>query len=174
MTNKKPEQQRKTTNPSKSKLKELEETITSLKHEVHEKNDKLLRCLADQQNQQKRLEKELALQEIQTKTKYLLELLDLQDLLKKAAEDTNPQQGIKLLIQNLNNFLEKEDIHYIDCKGKTFDHTRHHAVTVLEQPDCEDNIIIDEIKKGYLKGDILLRPSHVVVAKRKEQNNKKQ
>ena len=165
MTTKKTSKEKKTTTSSEHTIKKLQKQITTLTNHLAEKNDKLLRTLADLQNQQKRFEKELKHTHDETKKKYLLELLDLQELLNKAYHDDNPKEGLKLLLANINMFLEKENIQQIDCKGKPFDHSLHHAVTVIQDNSCEDNIIIDEIKKGYKQGDILLRPSHVVVAK---------
>ncbi len=169
MTTKKTSKEKKTT-PSSSEqtIKKLQKKISTLTNELAEKNDKLLRSLADLQNQQKRFEKELKHIQVETKKKYLLELLDLKEVLNKAYEDDNPKEGLKLLLANINTFLEKENIQQIDCKGKPFDHSLHHAVTVIQDNTCEDNIIVDEIKKGYKQGDILLRPSHVVVAKNQE------
>jgi len=51
--------------------------------------------------------------------------------------------------------------------GKTFDHNIHHAVTTIEKNDCEDGTVVEEVKKGYLLDDELLRPSQVIVAKNK-------
>jgi molecular chaperone GrpE len=167
-TTKTPKGKKTTKFQSDHTIKKLDNEIVKLKKELSEKNEKILRNLADLQNQQKRFQKELKHTQDETKKKYLLELLDLQDLLQKAYKDTNPKEGLKLLLANINNFLEKEDIEHIDCKGKSFDHSLHHAVTIVEDNTCEDNIIIDEIKKGYKQGDILLRPSQVVVAKKKE------
>ncbi len=168
MTAKKTSKDKKTTTfSSEQTIKKLQVKITTLTNELAEKNDKLLRSLADLQNQQKRFQKELKHTEDETKKKYLLELLDLQEILNKAYQDENPKEGLKLLLANINTFLEKENIQKIDCKGKPFDHSLHHAVTVIQDNTCEDNIIVDEIKKGYKQGDILLRPSHVVVAKNK-------
>jgi molecular chaperone GrpE len=52
--------------------------------------------------------------------------------------------------------------------GKKFDHNFHHALTTLEKNDCDDNTILEEVKKGYMMNDKLLRPSHVVVSKKKD------
>ena len=89
-------------------------------------------------------------------------------MLKKAYEDNNPKQGLKLLLNNINNFFEKEQIKPIDCIGECFDHNIHHAVSTIEKKDCEDDTIIEEVKKGYMLNDKLLRPSHVIVAKKVE------
>jgi molecular chaperone GrpE len=139
--------------------------IRKLKQELKEKEEKLLRSYADLQNYQKRMEKELGLKEEETKRKYLSELIDLLEILKKAYEDKNPKEGLKLMINNIENFFEKEQIKYIECVGKKFDHNLHHAVTTINRDDCEDDIIVEEIKKGYMFNERLLRPSQVIVVK---------
>ena len=146
----------------------LKKEIEQLKKESKENKEQLLRSIADFQNYQKRMEKELELKEKEIKRKYLSELIDLNELLKKAYADKNPKEGLKLMMDNIEKFFEKEQIQYIECIGKKFDHNFHHAVTTLEKDDCEDEIIVEEIKKGYMMNDKLLRPSHVIVAKKKE------
>ena len=154
----------------RKKTVSLEKKIEKLEKELKEKNDKLLRSYADLQNLQRRMEKELMLKEEETKKKYLSELLDLNELLKKAYVDDNPKKGLELLINNIESFFEKEHIKPIDCVGKKFDHNLHHAVATVEKDDCEDDIIIEEVKKGYMVDDKLFRPAHVVVAKNKKKN----
>ena len=157
----------KKTDSLKQELNNLKDEINKLKQEAKEKDDKLLRSYANLQNYQKRTEKESQGKENETKKKYLSELIELKELLKKAYEDKDPRTGLKLMLKNLENFFEKEQIKYIDCVGKTFDHNIHHAVTTIEKNDCEDGTIVEEIKKGYLIDDKLLRPSQVIVAKNK-------
>ena len=161
-----------TAKKSSDRKKNAEDTLQiklkKIEKELKEKNDKLLRTCADLQNYQKRMEKELISREGEIKRKYLTELIDLNEILKKAYEDKNPKQGLKLILNNLEKFFEKEHIRYIDCMGKSFDHGLHHAVTTLEKNDCENDTIVEEVKKGYMIGDSLLRPSQVIVAKKKE------
>jgi len=168
-TKKSNESKKQTHETQQNKIKKLEENMHKLKNEINEKNDKYLRTLADFQNYQKRIEKELQDQKEEIKKKYLLQLLDLTELLKKAYEDPDPKPGLKLLLENMNKFLENEGIIYIDCKGKPFDYQLHNAVSTIEQSECVDGTILDEIKKGYLVGEKLLRPAHVIVAKKKPQ-----
>jgi len=52
--------------------------------------------------------------------------------------------------------------------GKKFDHNLHHAINTVEDDDCESETIVEEVKKGYMINDKVLRPSHVIVAKKKE------
>ena len=65
--------------------------------------------------------------------------------------------------------MEQEGIRVIDCVGQPFDHTVHHAVCTVENNECNNNEIVEEIKKGYLCRDTLLRPAQVVVAKQKKE-----
>jgi molecular chaperone GrpE len=147
---------------------DLKKEIKKLKEELKEKEDKLLRSYADFQNLKKRTEKESKIIEEEVKKKYVLELLDLSELLKKAYEDNDPKEGLKLMINNINNFFEKEQIRTINCIGEKFNHNFHHAITTIEKNDCEDQTILEEVKKGYMINDKLLRPSHVIVSKKKE------
>jgi len=157
---------KKTTSTKKSDS--MQKEVKKLKQELKEKDEKLIRSYADFQNLLKRKEKELQIKEEETKKKYISELLDLNELLKKAYEDKNPKEGLKLMIKNIENFFEKEQIKSINCVGEKFDHNIHHAVTTIEKNDCEDEIVIEEVKKGYMINDKLLRPSQVIVSKKKE------
>lgn len=150
------------------KIDSLKKESKKLKQELKEKDGKLLRSYADLQNYQKRVEKELQLKDEETKKKYISELIDLNELLKKAYEDDDPKAGLKLIINNIENFFEKEQIKCIDCVGKKFDRNLHHAVTIIEKEDCESETIVEEVKKGYMINDKLLRPSQVIVVKEKE------
>lgn len=162
-----PEKKKGMQNSIQNKVKNLEDTLQKLQQELKEKNDKLLRSYADLQNYQKRMKKELAALEDEIKKKYLVEIIDLYEMLKKAYEDNDPKSGLKLLLNNLDAFFEREQIKYVDCVGKTFDHTIHHAISTVEKENCIDGEIIEEVKKGYYLDDKLLRPSQVVVAKKK-------
>ena len=150
---------------SQQKLKKQHEEIQRLTQELSEKNDKYLRALADYQNYQKRMEKELLACRDEQKKKYLSEILDFQELLKKAYEDIDPKCGLKLLLGNLERFLEKEGVTYIECKGKPFDHTVHHAISTAEPQNCEEGTVVEEIRKGYTYKDKVLRAAMVKVAK---------
>jgi molecular chaperone GrpE len=72
--------------------------------------------------------------------------------------------GIELIEKELQNTLEKNFITYIDCLNKKFDPNFHQALSEVES-DKEPGTIIDEIQKGYMLHDRLLRPSLVNVAK---------
>ena len=168
MTIKKEKNKEKELNILKKKLKNKDIKIDKIKSEIKIEKEKLLTNIADLQNQLKRYEKEFRIKNNVIKKKYLIELVDILDLIKKAYNDKNSKKGIKLIINNIEKFLNDEKVKYIDCIGKTFDHKVHHAITSVNKSDCENNIIIDELKKGYYVNDDILRPSQVIVSKKSD------
>lgn len=167
MTAKQTTKKKKTNTKNKHDFKK---ECEKLQKEIKELNKKLLRTQADFHNYQKRMEKEIVFCKQETKEKYLLELLDLYDILIKAYKDNNPKKGLKLLINNLENFFNNEQIKEIESMGKKFDHNFHHAINTIEKKDCEDDLIIEEVKKGYMINKKVVRPSHVIVVKNKDKN----
>jgi molecular chaperone GrpE len=151
----------------KSKISFKEEN-QKLKKLLKEKDEKLIRNHADFQNFQKRMQKELIIKEEEIKKKYISEFIDIYELIVQAYEDKNSKNALKLIIKNIEIFLKNEKIQYINCIGEKFDHNIHHAISTIEKDDCDENVIINEIKKGYIIDNKLLRPSQVVVAKKKE------
>ena len=167
MTNKKREKKTDAEHKTLDEKQELLDQINTLKESIKEKEDQLLRSIADYQNYQNRVQKEKELIKNDTQKIYLSELLDIKELLLQAFDDKNPKEGLRLILKQLEQFLEEENIYYINCIGQTFNHTQHHAVTTIEKKDEKDNTIIEEVKKGYMVGDKVLRPSHVIVVKNK-------
>jgi|YNPNPStandDraft_1061719.scaffolds.fasta_scaffold14507_3 molecular chaperone GrpE len=149
------------------KPKKTANRVNQLQNELKEINDKLMRAYAEMQNMQKRFEKEMSLREESIKKKYICEFIDLYEVLLKAYNDKDPKSALQIIIKNIDQFLERECVKPIECLGKIFDHNIHHAITTTDRSDCEDGVIVEEVKKGYLIGDKLLRPSQVIVAKKK-------
>jgi molecular chaperone GrpE len=171
MTTKKPSEKKK---PTPETGKKLEEDLQKISQELKEKNDKLLRSYADFQNYQKRMEKEILSKEEDIKKQYLSELLDLFELLTKVKDDNNPKEGIEAIRKHLQSLFDREQITPIESIGKPFDHNIHHAVSTIEKNDSPEDLIIEEIKKGYMLKGKIMRPSQVIVAKKKTTNEVKE
>ena len=148
----------------KSTTKHLEEQIKNLTEELNEKHEKYLRACADISNIQKRNARQREQTLMELKKYYLDAFIELSELLNKAQDDPNPQHGLNLIHQQLQHFLKKEDLQPINSIGLPFNHEIHHAVSTIETTDQADGNIIDEIKKGYMLGDCVFRPSQVIVA----------
>ena len=104
------------------------------------------------------------------------EMLSVVDHLELAMNSTDGHKAIeKGLVEGLqmthNEILkvfEKFHVTPISAMGQTFDPTFHEAVMQEETDDVPENTVVNELQKGYLIHDRLLRPAMVVVAKSKE------
>ncbi|MBN2267773.1 MAG: nucleotide exchange factor GrpE [Candidatus Babeliaceae bacterium] len=159
----------------KQKEKEaIDQTLTlkkeqeQLQLELQQKKEQLLRCRADFENFQKRSGKECQFRLDMVKEKYISLLIDLRELLHKATNDESPKEGLRLIVSQIDQFFAQEQIKSIDCVGHPFDHRKHHAISTIERDDCEEDHIVEELKKGYMVEEKIFRPSHVIVAKKKE------
>ncbi len=170
-TTKVEEKQKKANSPKKKRVKsKSSKKIDELERKLKEKENSLLRAYSDFQNYRRRVDREIEERVNEAKRRFAEDLVDIYELMKKAHGDKNPEKGIDLIIKSIEKIFDREGIEPIDSIGKPFDHNIHHAVSTIEKKEFENNIVVDEIRKGYMIGDKLLRPSLVVVSK----NNKKE
>lgn len=140
--------------------------------ELKEKNDQLLRHVADMENFRKRLERErVELREFANEA-LLKELLPVIDNLELALEHGRRQEAETALLEGLENVLKgfqqvitKYGVTPIPALGEKFDPAFHNAVMQQEDKSVADQTIIQELQKGYLLKNRLLRPAMVVVAR---------
>ena len=158
-------------NSEKDPIKDLEEKVEEL-------NDKLLRSLAESQNLRKIHDKEKEDLIKYSSSNFAREVLNIADnlerafyLLKNNTEFNNDKfkdvkVGIELIEKELINSFERNGIKSIESMGKKFDPNYHQALNEVES-DKEDGTIINEIQKGYMLYDRLLRPAMVSISKKK-------
>ena len=157
-----------------------------IKEKLNEVETKLLRSLADAENQRKRFEKEIKDAFEFGGFNFAKEMLSLMDNLQRAKTSIKNDEQLnknKDFDKFLNNFdiiekdlatvFEKNNIHSIDCKNKKFDPNFHQAMLEIEDEKYEQGTIIQEIQKGYMFKDRLLRPSMVGVSKKVKKEDKK-
>tara|TARA_B100000965_G_C19495382_1_gene714973 strand:+ start:400 stop:999 length:600 start_codon:yes stop_codon:yes gene_type:complete len=167
-------------NEKKNEKKEL-----SIEDKLKETENKLLRTLAELENQRRRFEKE-------TKeafefggfnfAKETLTLLDnLQrakvsikndEVLKNSKDLEKFLKNIEIIEKNLISIFEKNSIKKIKCLKEKFDPNLHQAMLEIENEDEEPGTIMQEMQPGYMFGERLLRPSFVAVSKKKTTVNK--
>lgn len=161
-------------------VKALEDKIETVTKESQENYDRLLRVSAEFENYKKRSIRELAdVQKYanQSLVKDLLPIIDSLELaLKSARESSNITDGclldgVELTRKEILKVFEKNNIEQIAAVGKPFDPNFHEAVMREESDDYPENTVINEMQKGYLMHDRLIRPAMVVVAMSK--NNEK-
>ena len=77
-------------------------------------------------------------------------------------------EGVKLIHKQLKEVLKKFGVEEIDAVGKEFDPNVHEAIMQVEHEE-KDNVVIQEVQKGYKLRGKLLRPSKVIVSRKKRQ-----
>jgi len=163
-------------NPEKDPIKDLEEKVEEL-------NDKLLRSLAESQNLRKIHDKEKEDLIKYSSSNFAREVLNIADnlerafyLLKNNTEFNNDKfkdvkVGIELIEKELINSFERNGIKSLESVGKKFDPNYHQALNEVES-DKEEGTIVNEIQKGYMLYDRLLRPAMVSISKKKKDSTK--
>ncbi len=154
----------------------------NLEKKIEELNDKLLRSLAENQNLRKIQEKEREDLIKYSSSSFAREILNLADNLERAFglfkdnpkfksdEFKDTMLGIELIEKELVNSFDKNGIKSFESVGKKFDPNFHQALNEVES-EQEDGVVINEIQKGYMLNDRLLRPALVSISKKKTNTN---
>ena len=143
-----------------------------LAEETKEMTDKYLRLYADFENYRKRVNKdkeELVKYGQENLLSELLTVVDNLEMALKHASDaisTGLVQGVEITHKELLKTLEKFGLSAIEAEGKTFDPAVHHAMSQIEHADMQENIVVEEYRKGYKLKDKVLRPALVAVSKK--------
>ena len=156
----------------------------SVEDKLKDTEDKLLRSLAEIENQRKRFEKEIKDAFEFGSYNFAKESLAILDNLERAREaikndkilkenkDLNKfLENITIIEKDLISIFEKNKIKRIDTKGKKFDPNLHQAMSEIEDEKVEAGTIVQEIQAGYMLGERLLRPSLVAIAKKNNSKN---
>jgi molecular chaperone GrpE len=123
--------------------------------------DKLQRLQAEFDNYRKRIEKEKTETVANANSKLISQLLSVLDNFELSMKH-NKDKGISLIYDELNTLLKREGLQVVNAKGN-FDPKLHEAV--LNAPGEKDGVILEEIQKGYMLNNRLLRPSKVKISK---------
>ena len=163
-------------------MKELEEKFIKSEEEAKQSYDRYLRVSAEFENYKKRSAWEMddfRKFEIQSLVKELLPIVDNLELAIKSADenknvDNSLLDGVDLTLKEIMKIFENYHVKAIEALGKTFDPRFHEAVMREETDKHPENSITNELQKGYLIHDRLLRPSMVVVAAPKKSDDDKE
>ena len=153
------------------------ETIDSLKKELSDNKDKLLRTLAESENTRKQMEKiriETNKYGVQPLAREILNVVDNFDRALNLKDDNNEkglEEGLTLIQKEILSILEKFNVKKINALGEDFDANFHQAMFEKETNEFEDGKICEIVQDGYTFHDRLLRPVLVGVAKKLNENN---
>ena len=176
-------------NDDKSELnnesKNQNQTDLDPKEKIKELEDKLTRNLAEMENQRRRFEKEKEDAFDYGGFAFARETLSLIDNLERSKKSLENDDSLKnsdalkktldhleIINKDLISIFKKNNIEPILCINKKLDPNFHQAMMEIEDDKNEPGTIIQEIQKGFMMKDRLLRPALVAVSKKTEKNSK--
>ena len=159
----------------------------SIEDKLKTLEEKLLRTMAEMENQRRRFEKEREEAFEFGGFSFAKESLSLLDNIDRATtsfkNDTTLKnnkdldkiiEGIEIVKNDLISIFKKNGIEMIDCINKKFDPNFHQAMLEVEDSNKESGTVVQEIQKGYMMKNRLLRPSLVGVTKKVKVEEKSQ
>ena len=164
--------------------KEETRAETTPEEKVKELEDKLARTFAEMENQRRRFEKEKddafdyggftfakeALNLIDNLERSKL-ILESDEVLKGTEALKKTLEHLEIINKDLISIFTKNDIKPINCLNKKLDPNLHQAMMEIEDDEKEPGTIVQEIQKGFMIKERLLRPSLVGVSKKKDQKD---
>ena len=152
----------------------------TVEEKLKESEEKLLRSLAEIENQRRRFEKEIKDAFEFGSYNFAKESLSTLDNLQRAKEAIKNDEKLKdnkdldrfldnitVIEKDLISIFEKNNIKKIEVHRKKFDPNFHQAMSEVEDDSIDPGTILKEIQAGYMLGERLLRPSLVSVSKKK-------
>jgi molecular chaperone GrpE len=140
--------------------------------------DRLLRLQADFDNTRKRMEREK-----QDFVKFanegiILELLNILDDLERTVDLAQSKhqdlsaflKGVEMILAHLYEMLKEYGVKPIEAQGKLFDPNYHEALMQAENKDVPEHTILEELQKGYLLNDRVIRTAKVKVSKQRTED----
>ncbi len=150
------------------------EQLAAAAEEAIDYKDKYLRLLADAENTRKRMQKEkqdLVRMGIENILEEILGPMDnLENALKHAENLTgdvkNWAMGFQMILAQFKEVLSQNGVVAFASEGQSFDPAKHEAVETEETDKVQEGTILKEFIKGYCRGDHIIRPARVRVAKK--------
>ncbi len=158
------------------KMAELEIQLEDANKKIKELQDKWLRSEADLDNFRKRVNKEKVEWREFYHEEILEEILPVLDNFDRALltnlegeEARKFAEGIILVDKQLHEILSKHGLNEIESVGKPFNPHFHEAIMTIETEEHPENTVVEEVRKGYLREDKVIRPAMVKVSKTKQE-----
>jgi len=150
-----------------------EEAMAASQEEARKNWDLYLRARADLENYRKRVQREKEDLSRFANENLLREILPVVDNLERAlaharqsdGETGGLLEGVEMTLGQFQRVLEKFGVTAVCAVGEPFDPARHEALGQVESAEHPPNSVAQEMQKGYLLNDRLLRPALVMIAK---------
>jgi len=150
---------------------DLEKQLDAEKKRSEDYLARLRYLQADFENLRKRCDRQIEQVSQYSNERIVIQLLDVVDELElaiKTAKTTDSAQtlieGVEMTLKRLRKVLEQEGVSPIESEGMPFDASKYNAIAAVERNDVEKCVVIEEVRKGYMMKNKVIRPSIVKVA----------
>jgi molecular chaperone GrpE len=159
----------------KEEVEILKGEVARLQGEMEQTKDRWMRAVAELENYKKRSAREMEESCRYGNERLLKEVLPILDSMERAlAHAQNAEngetflEGIQMIHRQFLSILERFGVRSVNALNEPFDPSRHEAMIQVESSAHAPNTVVQELEKGYLIHDRLLRPAKVAVSKRSE------
>jgi molecular chaperone GrpE len=166
-----PDQQESAPNATSERIAELETQLEQARAETATNLKNWQMAAADLENYRKKALRDADDRVQREKVKVLNEMFDVMDNLDRAlkvdesADRESLQQGLRMVQWQFAELLNKEGIAPLEVTiGEVFDPYKHDAVEHVASAEHPKDTVVEEVRKGYLMGDVTLRPARVKVS----------
>jgi len=164
-----------------AQTEKLKEDLENEKKRAEDYLARLKYVQADFENLKKRTDRQLEEVKKYCTEPLIVELLEIADELEMAVKAgrnsksaENLTQGVEMTLKKLKRIFENEQVSPIECVGKPFDPSKHNAVARIERDDVKECTVIEEVRKGYIMKEKVIRPSIVKVAVKPESESQRE
>ncbi|MFH1126842.1 MAG: nucleotide exchange factor GrpE [archaeon] len=158
--------------PKDREISDLKKELEKKEQAINDYINQIKRTQADFENYRKRIEKEQDQSSQREVEKLAGNMLCIIDNLERALDASKKNhdlealtKGIDMTHKNLIDILTKVGLKPIECIGNEFDPHMHEAIMTIESKDHKDNTVYEELEKGYVLKNKVIRPAKVKVVK---------
>jgi molecular chaperone GrpE len=160
--------------PEANTNSDLEKQLQAEKKRSADLLTRLQYAQADFENLRHRCDRQIQEVSQYSTERIVIQLLDVVDELEMAiknAQTSNSAQaltdGVQMTLKRLRKVLEQEGVTPIESINKPFDPSKHNAIAAEERDDVEGCRVVEEVRKGYMMKQKVIRPSIVKVAQKR-------
>lgn len=151
-------------------VEELTKLLDTEKEKVSEYEEKLKHVLADFQNLNRKTQSDIEKGVNAKIDEFVLDFLKIYDdfIIAKEVFSNNKinSDGLDSILKHMDSLLKKYHVVPIDALGEIFNPNFHEAISIINDPDLDDNTITKEIRKGYISHERVIRPTLVEISKK--------
>lgn len=155
---------------SKHDIEDLENLLSLEKQKAADYEEKIKHVLADYQNLNRKTQSDIEKGVNSKINEFMIEFLKIYDDFIRAKDVFSQNKiditGLDFILKNMDSLLVKYNVTPIEALGEIFNPNLHEAISIITDPQLDENTITKEIRKGYISHERVIRPTLVEISKK--------